>query len=269
MTRQLGRRRTTIGSLIALTLALVIAGCEEEADRFKPKGIDTAKTIAAVKSLDHKKFEALSYYEKDHFLTILTKLRGMGYLTAPSEMTPVVPGQPQYGKELFQLHDTDSVLAFLKEELNRRLDGAAQRMKSLDDADKQRESRLIFRLATDYLQLLYVKHYGEEFRAQAARIGREAQVPYQRLDERLVGPLDKGAVQLYVRAALAGDSAAMQEARAQIDHVYALVEEDRVDSEYPFPQPDRWGWARGFMQNFAREALRQAATRPSGADSPK
>lgn len=223
-------------SLGCLALSAGSAGCRQDpAGHLQLQKVDPTRVIAAIRTLDHAKFDQLNYREKDHLLAVITKVHGMAYLLGPSEVALSVPGQPEYGEDLFRLHGPDKVLEFLEAEMQQRLERAAEGFKTLDETERNRDSRLILRLVAEYFQVLYVKQYGQLVREKFAEIGRSAQVPFQQMDAELVGANETGAAQKYLRAALESDAARMQEMHERINHLLKLVKDQKVESEFPFP----------------------------------
>lgn len=222
--------------------ALLNAGCEKD---YRPKDVDPAKVKAAVKSLSHDQFDKLTSTEQFDFLTIITKMHGIPYLIGPSDVQIDIPSRPgAYDESLFEMHDTPKVVAFLEKQLDKRLDNALQAMKSDDMTSKNREVRLVNRLATDYLQALVVMNLSEEYREYKAKAGPQAPDPYMRSDALLVNTGDDGVVQLYMAAARAGDESKLAELRQQIEAVFQPYRDKTADFTPPKTPPDMQN--RGF-----------------------
>lgn len=221
------------GMWIALAAAL---GCEKD---YRPQDVELAKVKAAVKSLSHDDFDKLTSTEKFEFLDIVTKTHGIPYLTGPSDVRFEVSTRPgAYEESLFKLHETEKVVAFLDAELTSHLDAAPKVMTGDDATLKNRELRLVNRLATDYLQALVVNHMPTEYRTYKEIAGPNAPDPYTIADAKLVNTADTGAVQIYMAAAREGDPVKMTEARKKIDEVLSSFKNKTVDFTPPKVRPD-------------------------------
>jgi len=223
-----GAGRTAILTVMA-ALAATWAGCKKET------GAKPASALEVTKSLDPDQFDSLGHLDKLAVITVLTKAHSLPYLKAPTDVSLSVPVRPELGEDLFKLHTADEVLAFLEAVLNRRLDCAVETMGRADPGHRNREMNLLTRVMKEYFEILYVKHYGSKLREVMARVGPAAEQPYSRLDMQLVGAGDRSLAHLFLQAAGEKDAARMQELRAQMEALFRMVKEERVEAEYPFP----------------------------------